>query len=951
MQQITLVLESVRKRTDTKKEDGFVKKLWKRIGAFLLIAAMLTALFPAAFAAQQGSAEPQAVTAKDYAAADAVFDRLAQVDRAQDADRIPMLQKELESMEGVEPGSVHTSGENRICWTTTEGISCAYSLRIQSILDHAVAPEGDFGPDFQTVSYRTKGGKHGQDVYLIEPYYGLDSSFTTQYQTEAKRTAEALGGNYYFYKKDAATIDVVAEAVVSGGVVIFDSHGSTDYEGANEDYTSLATTSYLCLQTGEGLTKEDYQDGHAVYAGASYNDMRIYEVDGTAIANHMKTTATNGLVWMAICLGMATDGLEKPLRDRGVGVVYGYSQSVSFVGDYCYEEVFFNNLLKGKTVADSVAAMKARYGYWDYSPAICAAGGFDVDRFGASDYYTALQKKCAFPIVVSDEDGYPGHGKVDDFQTVASTWSAFEQYQVTLAADTVGGTATMRGLIITAEPQEGYYTDGATVSPEGAATVTQTGDTLRVSGVKEDCTVTVHFSAKTPATIHFSTPEGVTQADITAYVGDEILLPTPEGAPKADGRSYTFVGWTGKPHALSQETGAFYRVGSGFPVETEETTLYAMYQYLSDSKGGTPVFRKVEGDLQDWSGCYVITGGDHALLANGSASGSDLGSAQAAVSFETAGLSVQGDTLTGVSGEFVVRADAMNGRAGRYSLRLYAAFSPLYLACRSNSDQLNSAESASSNFAQWTLSGQDGQVTIQNVRYSDRRLQYCQSGAYFRCVKTEETPLTLYRSEDCVIWYTTELAHIHQYVNGVCTGCGDVRTDMPFRDVPAGTYYYDPVRWAVDSGITNGTEPGVFSPGQSCNRAQMVTFLWRAAGSPEPKSDACAFTDVAPDAYFRKAVLWAVENGITNGTSETTFSPGDTLTRGQTVTFLWRAAGSPEPEKAAPFTDVPEGFYFTKAVAWAVENGITTGDTETTFNPNGACTRGMVVTFLYRRYH
>lgn len=926
-----------------------MKKLWKRLGACLLIAALLAALLPVAFAAQEGSAAPQAMSRKDYDAADAVFDRLDAA--AQEDVSLTALMDRLMDMDGVVPSSVRMTGENRITWQTTEGVTCAYSVRIQNILDHAVAPEGDFGPDIQTVSYAAKGGKHGQDVYLIEPYYGLDSSFTTQYQTEAKGIAEALGGTYYLYKKEAATIDAVADAVASGGIVIFDSHGSTDYEGANEDYTSGATTSYLCLQTGEGLTDQDYQGGHAVYAGASYNDMRIYEVDGTAIANHMKTTANNGLLWMAICLGMATDGLEAPLREKGVGVVYGYSQSVSFVGDYCFEDVFFNNLLKGKTVAQSVAAMKSRYGYWDYSPAICAAGGFDVDRFGAADYYTALRNKCAFPIVVSDEDTYPGHGKVDDLQTVNSTWSAFDQFQVTLNTDAVGGTASMRGLIITASPAEGYFTDGATVSPEGAASIEQKGDILRVHSVKEDCTVTVHFSAKTPAVLHFSTPDGVSAADVSAYVGDEVVLPVPEGTPKADGRDYVFVGWTEQPHAPSQETGAFYRVGEPITVAGAETTLYAMYQYLSDSKGGTPVFRRVEGSLSDWSGCYVLTGGEYALLANGTASGSALGSSDAAISFKDAGLSVQGDTLGGVSGEFVVRAEAMSGRAGRYGLRLYAAFSPLYLACRSNSDQLNSAENPSSNFAQWTLAGEKGHVTVQNVRYSDRRLQFCESGKYFRCVKTDETPLTLYRSEDCAIWYTTELTHVHTYLNGVCTACGDTRTDGYFRDVKPGRYFYDAVEWAVERGITKGTSALDFSPNLNCTRGQVVTFLWRAADCPEPESSATHFQDVRSGAFYEKAVLWAVEKGITKGTSATTFSPEKKVTRGETVTFLWRAAGCPEPKESAPFTDLRQGAFYEKAVAWAAENNVVAGQTATTFAPEVLCSRGMVVTFLYRLFH
>ena len=134
--------------------------------------------------------------------------------------------------------------------------------------------------------------------------------------------------------------------------------------------------------------------------------MRYYEVDGTVIANHMEKPANGGLVWMAICLGMATDGLEGPLMDAGVGVVYGYSQSVTFIGDYCFEEEFFNKLLQGGTVAESIRTMKARYGNWDCSPAIL---GSDSSQTAAS-LEEAVRKHAAFPIVVSAEDAYPGHG-------------------------------------------------------------------------------------------------------------------------------------------------------------------------------------------------------------------------------------------------------------------------------------------------------------------------------------------------------------------------------------------------------------------------------------------------------------------------------------------------------------------------------------------------------------
>lgn len=172
--------------------------------------------------------------------------------------------------------------------------------------------------------------------------------------------------------------------------------------------------------------------------------------------------------------------------------------------------------------------------------------------------------------------------------------------------------------------------------------------------------------------------------------------------------------------------------------------------------------------------------------------------------------------------------------------------------------------------------------------------------------------------------------------------------DVTFSDVPEGAYYTDAVAWAVEKGVTSGTSGTTFSPNADCTRAQIVTFLWRAAGSPAPKSKESAFTDVVAGSYYETAVQWAVENGITSGTSATTFSPNATCTRAQTVTFLWRSQKSPADGAANSFTDVADGTYYTDAVKWAVKNGITSGTSTTTFSPNADCSRAQIVTFLYR---
>lgn len=175
---------------------------------------------------------------------------------------------------------------------------------------------------------------------------------------------------------------------------------------------------------------------------------------------------------------------------------------------------------------------------------------------------------------------------------------------------------------------------------------------------------------------------------------------------------------------------------------------------------------------------------------------------------------------------------------------------------------------------------------------------------------------------------------------------------IPFTDVVSGVYYYDPVLWAVNHQpqITNGTSTNTFSPDATCTRGQVVTFLWRAMGCPDPKSTNNPFTDVKEGTYYYKAVLWANENNITNSTSATSFSPESPCTRAHVVTFLWRSANKPAAGGSSPFKDVPAGLYYTDAVLWAVNRDpqITNGTGADTFSPNAPCTRGQIVTFLYR---
>ncbi len=376
---------------------------------------VLSMLLPyAAFGAEE---ETNVISEAAYEAVEAMWQQLYSAEKrgVTDTENMQNVAAKVERNELYVDDSLRWNGEDSFTFETTVGVTCGYSARLRNIARNAKRDEAAMQePEMQTVRYATRG-QAALDVYLIEPYYGIDSDFTKQYQKEALSIAQATGGSYHLYSRESATIDAVAEAIEEGAVVIFDSHGETDY-ARGDDYTSGALTSYILLQSGTGLTAADYafdavaDTYHAVNYGTDGYGMYYYAVDGTCIANHMNKAAPNSLLWMAICLGMATDGMHAPLREKGVEVAYGYSQSVTFYYDYQWEEVFFSDLKAGKTVAAAVADMKTEVGQWDM-----------IDEYPS--LFWAKRSDCAFPIVVSSQDAYPGHGNVDDLQTVYSTWT------------------------------------------------------------------------------------------------------------------------------------------------------------------------------------------------------------------------------------------------------------------------------------------------------------------------------------------------------------------------------------------------------------------------------------------------------------------------------------------------------------------------------------------------
>ena len=347
----------------------------KRLLVLLLALSMLLSALPAAAAEKEINSDEiwetiteienqkirpkrgTAATAEDYAAI--VDDVIAAV----------------EASDSYQEGTIERHGDF-FFWETMDGEPNGYSPRLRAqIRNSAVTDEEpETVSSIQTVSYATRNSSDGTNVAVFQPYYGLDSSFTNQYKTEGESVAKVTGGTCTTYRTTNATIDAIADALETCGVVFFDSHGDTDYYNPydDEDFVSKANTSYICLQTGTGLTTADqqrvtgtYGTYYHAYNAGSNGSMKYYCVDGTAIANHMEKAAPNNMLWMAICLGMATDGMQKPLRAKGVEVVYGYSQSVTFDGDYQWEAAFWNKMKAGENVATAISYMKNLYGIKD----------------------------------------------------------------------------------------------------------------------------------------------------------------------------------------------------------------------------------------------------------------------------------------------------------------------------------------------------------------------------------------------------------------------------------------------------------------------------------------------------------------------------------------------------------------------------------------------------------
>ena len=741
---------------------------------------LMTGMLPVASAVSREYIEAEAqiyvFTEADNAAIDAdVFGKISQVEQSvaktkggigrmteQDyINLIPQVIQAVESSETYQKGTLQQNGYFLV-WQTTVGIPCCFDPRMEAELhnrendptpEQIRAAELEAAQLAQQVRDTVSGGSPTlPNIGLIQPYWEStsnyeDSSFNSYspaYKAMWQALNEATGGEGRRYTMYNATIDNIAKAMSECGIVVFDSHGTTDYSGSYEDYTSRANCSYLCLITSAGITSQDTAPQNGPY-GTYYHCMKgpgYAYVSGTCIANHMQTDAPHSLLYMGICLGMATDGMHKALREHGVETAWGYSQSVTFSGEKTYMQSILGCLKDGDDFATAVSKTKSQYGNWD--PA-----------YSYLSEAQAKANKVAFPICVSSEDAYPGHGNVDKVHGVNSTWALFNSYEITAVSNnTAWGTVSLSGHTITATPAEGYLVAGYEVT-KGEAAVVQDGCVFTVTPAA-NCTVQINFAPKETAVLHFAVPVGMTCADLSGYLGDAAVLPAPEGDVTADAHRYQFLGWTAAPIAEdAKNSPEFVRAGSELVLTEKEATLYALFCYFIAENGQDgDQFARVTEAPASWEGRYVIAYQDQkALDASGSVVSSSISSSKASVDLAEAGCVVENGVLQNVPETLVYEVTATEG--GTYTVKMLNY--NYYLAMNLNSDTLTTFSSAKTDKTRWSFSMSAQGPVMTNAEYSARSVQYQATRNQFGCYTSgSQTPITLYAASEGTTWYTTE---------------------------------------------------------------------------------------------------------------------------------------------------------------------------------------------------
>ena len=761
----------------------------KRILALLLCTVLLLTVFPVSASADKTEPKEDEIyvyTEADNALIDEdVFASIEEVKldaaeacggigRMKEQDYIALIPQVIEKIENSAtyvPGTLQQNGYFLV-WMTTVGIPCCYDPRMEEELhnteneptpEEIALAEAQADAILQTVDELCGGGPNGPDIGLIQPYWEsssnyADSSFNNyspQYKAMWQALYQTTGGSGLRYSMSNANVDNIGATMSQCGLVMFDSHGTTDYSGSGGDYTSRANSSYLCLTTNAGVTSEDTASHTGSY-GTYYDCLKgsgYAYVNGQCIANHMPTDAPNSYLYMGICLGMATDRMCVPLRAKGVEVVYGYSQSVTFAGDMDYMNNLNTSIKNGDDMGTAVANMKA--------------------AVGCPDPYTS--SRPAWPIVASSEDPYPGHGNVDQAQTVYSTWSLFgTNFEVTAVSNNeTWGTVTVLGSNITAHPAEGYYAAGYELV-SGTATVTQNGNVFRVQA-ESDCTVKIIFAAKTPAVVNYYA-NGTSVGSENSYLSDDVVLPLT--APEIFG--YRFRGWVEAPVYETNEKPDFYKPGASYTVLSANVNLYALYSCVIG--GGGIAYRLVTEEPDDWEGNYVISGSKTGTIyvLKGLSSGSNYESSSngSVIAHTDAGMELDEDLLREVDDAYIWVVEASGSGYTIQNLD-----NETYLG--SSGYSLYSLGSGSDAAARWTITyvANTGTKAANEANSSYPYLTFYNNNVFalYGLSSFNQYPVQFWKeTEDGETFYYTEITpHEHElvYVEAVqptCTENGNI---------------------------------------------------------------------------------------------------------------------------------------------------------------------------------
>ena len=904
------------------------------------------------------------------------------------ASMIPQVRAAVEASETYVPGSLLQNG-SFLVWETTVGLPCCYDPRLEAAIPRGsagtvpvAADDPELSPEAQLPQVSVGGGSAPTSMRtgLIQPFWESDTNYldpsfrnySPDYLEMWNKLNEYANTSGVRYTLTNATVDHIADAFQRCGIVMIDSHGTTDYAGANGDYTARANCSYIGISTTYGITSADTKPQTGTY-GTYYHAMQGSDytlVSGTCIANHMKSNAPHSLLFNGACLGMATDGIYKSLRAKGVEVVWGYSQVVTFWGDYIYMKSILTRLTRSDSFAEAVSRSKDIYGSWDYT---------------YKDYTLeeCVANRVAFPICVSSEDAYPGRGKLDRIQAVKSTWHFYDDSIVVSGKCGEDLTWTLR-------------------LTEGTFSITGTGNMSSHAAARDY----IDFKDLVKS---LTIGDTVNNIGSYAFDGFQNLSSVHFGRGVTAIKVYAFRGCTSLKqvripgNVIKISEGAFQDCSALSGLTLEEGVRFLGPSVFRDCKKLTAVSFPESVSLVDenaFNGCSTLR------------SVRILRTAKTAFKTDAfAGCPIQRVDTASLKGWCVSTFDSPAANPLYTAKQLYVNGEPLtaleyprsvsvihdyaFINCNSLTSVLIPAAVTSIGAdALWGCSG------LKDLYFAAGKTEMNQLLADYRTVSTEDVPssarkhynvtklrthwvlesenvgqtctqdgINIYR---CACGFQrTEVApagHIWdkgritvpptETANGVrlytCTRCGETKTvsvsNNPFSDVKQDKYYYRPVLWALyhDPQITSGTDASHFSPNCSCTRAQVVTFLWCALGKPEPTGTNSPFVDVKKEKYYYKAILWAVEKGITAGADDTHFRPNQVCTRAQVMTFLWNAFGKPRPSGTEnPFVDVRSDKYYYKSVLWAAETGITKGADPTHFRPNKTCTRAQVVTFLY----